>query len=261
MKVTCIQMDMVFGCPEENFGKAAKLIEAAMAEHPDVLVLPETWNTGFFPRENLESLCDRDGSRVKTEIGALAKNFSVNIVAGSVANTKEGRVYNTAYVFDRSGACIASYDKTHLFSPMGEDACFTPGNRLCSFTLDGVRCGLVICYDIRFPELSRSLAVQGLDMLFVVSQWPKERIFHLHCLAAARAIENQFFLACCNSCGTAGKTVFGGNSAIYDPLGNTLALAGEQEMLLSADLDFSILQNIRTSINVFADRRPDLYRM
>ena len=261
MKVTCIQMDMAFGRPEDNFRKAEALIEAAMAEHPDVLVLPEMWNTGFFPKENLKALCDRDGYRVKTEIGALAKKFSVNIVAGSVADLRDGKVYNTAYVFDRNGQCVASYDKTHLFSPMGEDRYFTPGDRLCRFTLDGINCGLVICYDIRFPELSRSLAVEGIDVLFLVSQWPRQRISHLQTLSAARAIENQIFLVCCNSCGTAENTVFGGNSAIIDPLGNTLAQASEQEILLHAQLDFSILQNIRTSINVFADRRPELYRM
>lgn len=261
MKVTCIQMDMTFGDVEENFPKAAKLIEAAMAEHPDVVVLPETWNTGFFPKENLKALCDRDGSRVKAEIGALAKKFSVNIVAGSVADLRADKVHNTAYIFDRNGECVASYDKTHLFSPMGEDEFFTPGDKLCRFTLDGTKCGLLICYDIRFPELSRSLAVEGIDVLFMVSQWPKERTYHLRTLAAARAIENQVFLVCCNSCGKAENTVYGGNSAIYDPFGNTLALAGEQEALLTAQCDFSILQNIRTSINVFADRRPELYRM
>lgn len=261
MKVTCIQMDMAFGRVEENFQKAEKLIEAAMAEHPDVLVLPETWNTGFFPKENLKDLCDRDGSRVKAEIGALAKKFSVNIVAGSVANIRDGKTYNTAYVFDRKGVCVASYDKAHLFSPMREDEYFTPGHRLCRFTLDNVPCGLVICYDIRFPELSRSLAVEGIDVLFMVSQWPRERIHHLRTLTAARAIENQVFLVCCNSCGTAENTIFGGNSAILDPLGELLAQAGDREMLLSAELKFSILENIRTSINVFADRRPELYGM
>ena len=261
MKVTCIQMDMAFGRVEENFQKAEKLIEAAMAEHPDVLVLPEMWNTGFFPKENLKDLCDTDGSRVKAEIGAFAKKFSVNIVAGSVANVRDGKIYNTAYVFDRKGVCVASYDKAHLFSPMGEDEYFTPGHRLCRFTLDNVPCGLVICYDIRFPELSRSLAVEGIDVLFMVSQWPRERIHHLRTLTAARAIENQIFLVCCNSCGTAENTVFGGNSAILDPLGELLAQAGDREMLLSAELKFSILENIRTSINVFADRRPELYGM
>ena len=170
MKVTCLQMDMKLGCPDENFAKAEQMIRQAMSEQPDVLVLPETWNTGFFPKENLPSLCDRDGQRVKAEIGALAKEYRVNIVAGSVSNLRDGKVYNTAMVFDRTGQCIASYDKTHLFTPMGEDDYFTPGDHLCRFQLDGVQCGIIICYDVRFPELTRSLTVPGLDVLFMVSQ-------------------------------------------------------------------------------------------
>ena len=261
MKVACLQMDMLLAKPEENFSHAAKLVKQAMKDKPDVLVLPETWNTGFFPRENLQALCDRDGSRVKQVFGALAERYQVNIVAGSVSNLRGGKVYNTAMVFDRTGVCIASYDKTHLFTPMGEDNYYTPGDRLCTFVLDGVKCGLIICYDVRFPELTRSLTVPGLDMLFVVSQWPKVRTFHLRSLTTARAIENQMFLVCCNSCGTAGQTVYGGNSAIIDPWGETVALAGETEEILTADCDLQILTNIRGSIPVFRDRRPSLYQI
>lgn len=261
MKVACLQMDMLLGKPEENFSHAAELVKRAMKDKPDVLVLPETWNTGFFPRENLQALCDRDGSRVRQVFGALAEQYQVNIVAGSVSNVRGGKVYNTAMVFDRTGACIASYDKTHLFTPMGEDNYYTPGDRLCTFVLDGVKCGLIICYDVRFPELTRSLTVPGLDMLFVVSQWPKVRTFHLRSLTTARAIENQMFLVCCNSCGTAGQTVYGGNSAIIDPWGETVALAGETEEILTADCDLQILTNIRGSIPVFRDRRPSLYKI
>ena len=261
MKVTCIQMDMQFCQPDENFAHAAELIEQAMAEKPDVLVLPETWNTGFFPREGLESYCDLNGQRVKQEIGGLAKRFAVNIVAGSVSNVRDGKIYNTAMVFDRQGSCIASYDKTHLFTPMGEDAFYTPGEQLCAFMLDGVSCGIAICYDLRFPELTRSLAVAGLDVLFVVSQWPAERINHLRCLTTARAIENQIFLICCNSCATAGETVYGGNSAIIDPLGRTLAVAEQKEQLLSGEMDLHALRSTRESIHVFRDRRPELYQL
>lgn len=261
MKVACLQMDMLLAKPEENFSHAAELVKRAMKDKPDVLVLPETWNTGFFPRENLQALCDRDGIQVKQVFGALAERYQVNIVAGSVSNVRGGKVYNTAMVFDRTGACIASYDKTHLFTPMGEDNYYTPGDRLCTFVLDGVKCGLIICYDVRFPELTRSLTVPGLDMLFVVSQWPKVRTFHLRSLTTARAIENQMFLVCCNSCGTAGQTVYGGNSAIIDPWGETVALAGETEEILTADCDLQILTNIRGSIPVFRDRRPSLYKI
>lgn len=261
MKVACLQMDMLLGKPEENFSHAAELVKRAMKDKPDVLVLPETWNTGFFPRENLQALCDRDGIQVKQVFGALAERNQVNIVAGSVSNVRGGKVYNTAMVFDRTGVCIASYDKTHLFTPMGEDNYYTPGDRLCTFVLDGVKCGLIICYDVRFPELTRSLTVPGLDMLFVVSQWSKVRTFHLRSLTTARAIENQMFLVCCNSCGTAGQTVYGGNSAIIDPWGETVALAGETEEILTADCDLQILTNIRSSIPVFRDRRPSLYKI
>lgn len=259
MKVACLQMDMRLGGPAENFAHAEKQIREGMKEAPDVLVLPETWNTGFFPKENLRALCDRDGQAVKARVGGLAKEYGVNIVAGSVSNLRGDQVFNTAMVFDRKGECIASYDKTHLFSPMGEQAYYHRGSRLCTFTLDGVRCSVIICYDLRFPELTRSLSLQGLDLLFVVSQWPRQRCGHLRCLTAARAVENQMFVVCCNSCGTAGQTVYGGNSAIIDPLGETLALAGESEEILLGDCNMGMLSGIRESIPVFRDRRPELY--
>jgi len=261
MKVACLQMDVALGRPEENFAHAARLVEQAMADQPDVLVLPETWNTGFFPKTGLEAMCDRDGQRTKEVIGALAKKHRVNIVAGSVSNLRGGKLYNTAMVFDREGALIASYDKTHLFTPMGEDDYFTPGDRLCRFTLDGVSCGIVICYDLRFPELIRSLALPGLDVLFVAAQWPKVRIAHWRSLITARAIENQMFVVCCNSCGAAEGAVYGGDSAMIDPRGETLVRAGECEQIIASNLDLTILQDIRSSIHVFRDRRPELYRL
>ena len=260
MKIACLQMKMEIGCPAENFAHAVQMVEKAMEDAPDVLILPETWNTGFFPKENLQALCDRDGERVKAVFGTLAKAHHVNIVAGSVSNVREDRVYNTAMGFDRQGNCVASYDKTHLFTPAGEDNYYTPGDHLCRFTLDGISCGIVICYDVRFPELIRCLTVPGLDMLFVVSQWPDVRISHLRSLTTARAIENQMFVCCCNSCGQAGKARYGGNSAVIDPWGETIALAGTGEQILTASCDLTVLNNIRGSIPVFRDRRPELYR-
>ena len=260
MKIACLQMEMAIGCPQENFAHAVQMVEKAMEEAPDVLVLPETWNTGFFPKENLQALCDRDGERVKAVFGALAKAHHVNIVACSVSNVCADKVYNTAMVFDRQANCVASYDKTHLFTPAGEDAYYMPGDHLCRFQLDGINCGIVICYDVRFPELIRSLCVQGLDLLFVVSQWPDVRISHLRSLTIARAIENQMFVCCCNSCGKADEVQYGGNSAVIDPWGETVALAGADEQILTASCDLTIVHKIRDKIPVLRDRRPDLYR-
>ena len=261
MKISCIQMDMEFCNPEENYKKAEKLIVDAMKNEPDVIVLPEMWNTGFFPHSNLENLSDKDGEKTKNVIGSLACRYNVNIVAGSVANVKNGKVYNTAYIFSRTGDCIAEYDKTHLFTPMHEDDAFQKGSHFCTFTLDGSKCGIIICYDVRFPELTRSMTVDGLDFLFVVAQWPNIRVPHLETLTRARAIENQMFVACCNSCGKAGETVYGGHSAIIDPWGEILCNTGGEEAIISAECDTSVLKNIRETINVFHDRRPELYKL
>lgn len=261
MKITCIQMDMAFARPAENFDKAERLVRDAMADSPDVVVLPETFSTGFFPRENLMSLCDQNGEDTKRRFCSLARELGVNLVAGSVANARDGKIYNTAFVFDRAGAVVAEYDKTHLFSHMGEHEFFERGDHLSHFTLDGVPCGILICYDLRFPELARSLALREMNLLFAVSQWPAARTYHLRTLCAARAIENQTFLALCNSCGTAGETVYGGSSAILDPWGTVLAEAGAGETRITADCDMGVISGIRNSINVFADRRAGLYEL
>ena len=259
MRVSCVQLDMKLGDVKANFAHAEAMIrEAVNRDHPDTVVLPETWNTGFFPQE-LAPCADDDGKATKALCSALAKELHINIVAGSVANRRADGYYNTAYVFDRSGNLVAEYDKTHLFTPSGEHNFFRMGSRTCRFTLEGIPCGLIICYDIRFPELIRSLTVQGVDLLFVVSQWPAKRAMHLDTLARSRAIENQTFLALCNS--AAADTACAGHSAIIDPWGEYLAQAGETEEIISADLDFSMIQSIRESINVFRDRRPDLYCM
>ena len=259
MKISCIQMDMRLREADYNFSHAEELVRAAVqAERPDTVVLPETWNTGFFPKE-LESCADRDGERTKAVFSALARELNVNIVCGSVANKRTEGFFNTAYVFDRSGEVIAEYDKTHLFTPSGEHEAFRAGNRTCRFQLDGRSCGLIICYDIRFPELTRTMALEGLDLLFVPAQWPAKRTMHLETLARARAIENQMFLVLCNS--AAQDTACGGHSAIIDLWGEYLAQAGDSEATITSELDFSVIEGIRSSINVFRDRRPELYKV
>lgn len=219
MKVSIVQMDVRLADPEYNFSHAEELIRSAAAEKPDVICLPETWNTGFFPRENLEILSDRDGVQVKKRIGSLAKELGVHIVAGSVANVKGDGVYNTAYIFNREGSCIAEYDKTHLFTPMGEQDFFELGDHTVNFELDGVACAMVICYDIRFPELIRTLTLRGVDVLFVAAQWPLLRKGHWQVLNRVRAIENQCFVVAVNGCGIGGRNKYAGYSAAIRSMG------------------------------------------
>lgn len=254
-------MNVALGDVAKNLERAKTLIEKAMKDSPDVIALPELWDVGFFPRENLTALSDDNGTRVKREIGSLAKKHSVNIVAGSVADKRGEKVYNTAYIFDREGEVVARYDKAHLFSPMGEDSFFQKGDGVCTFALDGVKCGIIICYDLRFPELSRALALEGINVLFLPAEWPDVRISHFGALALARSIENQMFVAASNGCGTAGDTRFGGKSRIISPLGEVLAQGGEESEIITAECDTEIIADIKKSINVFCDRRADLYNL
>ena len=186
MRLCVIQMDMRLGESAYNFAHAEALLRRAAAEGADTALLPETWNTGFFPTDHLPERSDRGGEAVKALCAPLARELNMNIVAGSVSDRRGGRVYNTAYVFDRQGACLAAYDKTHLFTPMGEHEHYAAGDHLTTFSLDGHKCGLLICYDLRFPELFRTLALQGVELLLLPAQWPAARRYHWETLARHR---------------------------------------------------------------------------
>lgn len=260
MKIACVQMKTPPGRANENFARAEALVRrAAEKERPDVILLPETWNTGFAPERIDPAQADEDGARTNAVFSGLAKELGVNILAGSVTAKRDGGLYNTAYGFDRAGNRVCAYDKTHLFSPMGEDRVYRKGGAPARFTLDGASCALIICYDLRFPEWVRTLALPGLDVLFVVSQWPKARVSHLEALITARAIENQTYVALCNACGKTCETVFGGHSAVIGPLGKTLVRAGFREEIVSAEADTALPARIRAEFPAFYDRRPELY--
>lgn len=261
MKVNIIQMDMKFKDLDANYEKAEALIRQACESSPDVICLPEAWNSGFFPKDDLRDYSDNNGERTKAFLGGLAKELNVNIVGGSVPNIKNDKVYNTSFTFNRYGECVGEYDKIHSFSYMNEHHYFQPGENLVTFELDGVKCGIIICYDVRFLELVRTLALDGISILFVVAQWPVPRLKHWQVLNNARAIENQIYLVSNNSCGKADETVYAGHSAIIDPWGEVLAEGGYDEEIITRDIDLKIVEEIRNTINVYRDRRTDLYKL
>ena len=253
-------MDVAFAKPEENYKKAIIFMTKAMEEKPDILVLPETMNVGFFPTENLTNMSDINGRKTKAVFGSFAKENNVNIVAGSAANRKNDCLYNTVYVFDRNGSVICEYDKIHCFTPSNEHLYFKGGRKTVIFELDGIRCSCVVCYDIRFPELIRTITVQGIDILFVPAEWPLQRNLHWTILNTARAIENQIYVCAVNACGYAGETKYGGNSLLIDPLGKEICHLGTDETVVSGEIDTAIINDIRKSINIYQDRRPECYK-
>lgn len=260
MKVASIQMDVKFGKKRENYEKALVLLEEAKKRGSDVALLPELWDLGFFPEDNLSQAADLDGLEAKAFLSSCARKLDMNIVGGSVVNKRGKNIYNSCFVFDRNGHLEAEYDKTHLFSPLNEDKFFTPGDRLITFMLDGVPCGVIVCYDLRFPELSRRLSLEGIEMLFVSASWPLVRKEHLLTLSRARAIENEMYLVLSSSAGKREDIDFCGCSSIFSPTGEVLAaLDNQEEGVIQACFDEKEVCLARRSLPVFKDRKPTLY--
>lgn len=260
MKIAAVQMCLKLGDVEYNYKQAEEWIRKAAQGKADVVVLPEMWNTSFYP-DNIHELADEDGKRTQAFLSRMAKELGIHIVGGSVAVRRGSRLYNTVYVADRCGRIVGTYDKVHLFAPGHEDEQFTPGNHGCAFSLDDVPMASVVCYDVRFPEWVRMAALTGAHVIFVPAAWPISRVEHWCILNRARAIENQLFIVAVNSCGSAGDMQFGGHSMIIDPWGNVLAQGEDRETILHADIDLASVADIRKRINIFHDRQPALYHL
>ncbi|WP_028546730.1 carbon-nitrogen family hydrolase [Paenibacillus taiwanensis] len=265
--VSVIQMDVKIGEPDRNYDEVIHKIEQAVSADPkpDVIVLPEMWNTGY-ALERIHEIADENGDRTRKLLQELSVMYQVHIVGGSVAIKENERIQNVTYIYNKDGQLAGEYAKIHLFRLMNEHVYLEAGQQLGRFELEGIQCAVIICYDLRFPELTRSLALQGVEVLFVPAQWPHPRLHHWQTLLTARAIENQLYIVACNrvgsSIGADGKvTSFFGHSVVLDPWGDTVANAGEEDIIIQADLSLSLVQEVRGRIPVFQDRKASIYQL
>lgn len=260
LKFAIIQMNVKAGDVAHNMEVLqAKLNEAvAGIEKPDVIMFPEMWNTGYALTE-IDTLADADGKQTIALLSEFAKQHKVNIIGGSIAEKKADGVYNTIYAFDRSGSIINDYSKLHLFRLMDEEKYLQAGDKLGYLEIDGVQAAMMICYDIRFPELARSLALQGAKVLFVPAQWPNPRLHHWRTLLMARAIENQMYVVACNRMGRSGDAEFFGHSIVIDPWGEIVVEAQDEDTIVQGEIDLSVVEKVRATIPIFEDRRPQYY--
>ncbi|WP_288529043.1 carbon-nitrogen family hydrolase [uncultured Secundilactobacillus sp.] len=258
LNVAIAQMDVVFGDPDANFSKLEDFVKQAAEQSADIVIFPEMWNTGY-DLTHLTTIADEAGQRTKSRLAELAKQYQLTIHGGSVATNRAGKFYNTTYVFGPSGQLLADYDKVHLFGLMNEDAYLTPGDHGDQFEVAGVQAASVICYDVRFPEWLRTLSLHDSRLLIVPSEWPTPRLTQWHRLLAARAIENQSFVVGVNRVGTDPDNAFGGQSVVYNPLGDELIRLDDQEQLATVVIDIAETTAARGFMPVFSDRRPDLY--
>lgn len=242
MKISIAQFKSELGAFEDNFQTAAKLIEAA--RNSDVILLPELWSTGYYPTP-VEKFADKDGERTKEFLCAASEKFSVNIIGGSVIVDSGGKIFNRCMVANRRGEIVASYDKTHLFSFANEGDVFSAGDKISVVELDGVKCGLAICYDLRFPEFIRKIALAGAEIIFIPAAWSLKRLTPRQVLTKARAIENQIFVVFANS---------SGKSEIVNPLGEVVAIAERGEEILSAEINLRERAEVIATMNLLGDR-------
>lgn len=239
-----IQMDVVKGCPDLNLAKATTLIREAQEAGAELVVLPEMWLTDFILKDPFPLLSWSE--KALDSLTFIAQKGKLVIVAGSVMEESKGHIYNTSYIITNEGI-VGKYRKAHLFEPMGEKKVFKPGKGTYGFETSLARLGIVLCYDLRFPEHIRPLALQGVEILCIPAQWPLQRITHWEILLRARAIENQFFVLGCNRYGNTGAYHFPGHSLIVDPLGRILATA-QGEGIAMATLEKGVMEEYRAQI-------------
>ncbi len=242
MKISIVQFKSELGEVEKNFSTATRLIETA--KNSDVILLPELWSTGYYPTP-VEDFADVDGERTTKFLCAAAEKFSVNIIGGSVIVKSGDKIFNRCIVANRRGKIAATYDKTHLFSFAKEDEVFCAGDKISVVELDGVRCGLAICYDLRFPKFFRKIALAGAEIIFIPAAWSLKRLTPRQILTKARAIENQVFVVFANSSGI---------SEIVNPRGEIIAESGRDEEILTAEINLSERAEIIATMNLLADR-------
>jgi predicted amidohydrolase len=266
LRVALVQLEALDDV-EANIARAAALAAEAAAGS-DLVVLPEYLQFRGSPAGFRASARTIPGPTT-APFSAIAREHGCWILAGSHAelSADPARPYNTAVLFDRSGALVARYRKLHLFDVTVDDgpsdresARVTPGDHAVVAAMEGTALGLSICYDLRFPELYRALALAGAEVLAVPAVFTERTgRDHWEVLLRARAIENGAWVIAAGGCGAGGPGSLAawGHSMVVDPWGSVVIEAGAHEAIVRAELDLGLAAAARRQIPALANRRPD----
>ncbi len=267
MRVALVQMNS--GDEKaENLERAEMLVGQAAAWGPDLVLLPELW-TYLGPRKRHAEVAEPIPGETTEFLSRLAARYRFWLVGGSYLEAVAGteRFYNTCVALNPDGDLVARYRKLHLFDvdvddrTYRESATMAPGDEAVVTTLAGAPVGLTICYDVRFPELYRRLAVGGARLVTVPSAFTMETgKDHWEVLLRARAIENQVYVLAAAQCGShpPGHACYG-NSMVVDPWGVVLARGGYREGVVVADADLAAEERTRQALPALEHRRADLF--
>ena len=242
LKLSALQLNSITGNKQANIEKVNNLVTVG-------------WACDEFPKS---AEIANDQSPVLRFLSAIAKKYNTYILGGSfIRKEADGRCFNSSPVIDRSGNLIAIYDKNHLYSYCGcrEGSYITTGDKGLIVDIDGIKTGITICYDIRFPEIFRSYRKLGAQLLVNMAAWGLEKPIPWEVLAKARAIENQAFMVALTQCGPIDVKNYNiGHSRIIDYLGNTISeIKGQKEGFMTAVISFEEMEKYRNECTILED--------
>lgn len=250
------------GHPEDkaaNLAALSRMAQASAMAGADLLLCPECWLAGYnLSLEACGQLAEPQGGPSMRAIGRIAADNNIAIAYGYAE--RDGDVlYNSAACIGPEGDLLGHYRKVHLFSEF-EHARYTPSDHFApSFLYRDWRIGLLICYDVEFPEAVRNVALQGADLILIPTALTPEYGVVPDRIVPARAVENQIYVAYCNHSGTENDLAFLGGSCLASPWGDKLAAASAGEALLIADISHDMLERAKSTFPYRRDRRPALY--
>jgi predicted amidohydrolase len=267
MRVAAVQLNSNAD-RERNLAAAERLVRAAAADGAELVALPEKWNLLASGEEMAAGAEPLDGPSLAAARG-WAADLGIHLLAGSVSErgADDGKSFNTSVLIDPGGEDLAVYRKIHMFDVQAGGVSYREsdheqaGNEVVDAAVGDLGVGLTVCYDLRFPELYRILAVRGARLIAVPAAFTLATgRDHWETLLRARAIENQVFVLAPNQVGEAPPHYSSyGRSAIVDPWGVVLATAADGERFVAADLDLAAQERIRETLPSLANRRPEAY--
>ena len=265
MKLALCQM-LVGMDKQKNTEKALSMIREAAAGGADIVSLPEMWNCPYSNKYFREYAEGPEGPTAAA-LSGIAKELGIYLIGGSIPELKEDKVYNTSYIFDRSGKRIGTHRKVHLFDidvkggiRFMESDTLTAGDEITVVDTEFCKVGVAICYDVRFPEQSRRMALMGAKLIVLPAAFNMTTgPLHWDLSMRMRALDNQvYFAACSPARDMDGVYQAYGNSCVADPWGQFAAHMDEKEGILYCDIDLEKVESVREQLPLLKHRRPGI---
>lgn len=269
IKIAAIQMSTVAD-KMENVRTVKTYLEKIKDENPDFVILPEMFCCPY-QTENFPIYAEKEGGPVWQQLSGYAKQYGIYLIGGSMPEKDaEGNVYNTSYIFDREGKQIGKHRKVHLFDidvkggqTFKESDTLTAGDSDTVFDTEFGKIGVMLCFDIRFPELSRMMVNDGAKVIFVPAAFNMTTgPAHWELSFRTRALDNQIYMVgCAPARDVSAGYISWGHSIVTDPWGRVTGMLDENEGILLAELDMDYEEQVREELPLLKSRRKDIYQL